>query len=67
MPFAACSATARTVGAGEWPVIAAVSAEAEVDVLVAVDVAKARTFRFRREDREAARPADHPRHRHPGQ
>jgi hypothetical protein len=38
-------------------------AEAEVDVLVAVDVGEARALGVRREDREAARPADHPVHR----
>jgi hypothetical protein len=39
-------------------------AEAEVDVLVAVDVGEARAVRLRREDGEAAGPADQPRHRH---
>jgi hypothetical protein len=42
-------------------------AEAEVDVLVPVHVAEARSLRVGREDREAAGPADHPRHRHPGE
>ena len=40
-------------------------AEAEVDVLVAVDVAEPRTCGLRCEDGEAAGPADHPRHRAP--
>src|SRR4029079_16840442 len=42
-------------------------AQAEVDVFVPVDVREARAVRFRREDREATRPADHPRHRHAAQ
>ena len=39
-------------------------AEAEVDVLVAVDVAEARALRLVREHREAAGPARHPVHGH---
>ena len=42
-------------------------AEAEVDVLVPVHVAEPRTLRLGGEDGKAARPADHPGHRHPGQ
>jgi hypothetical protein len=42
-------------------------AEAEVDVVVAVDIAEARALRLGGEDREAARPADHPRHRDAGE
>ena len=41
-------------------------AEAQVDVLVAVDVGEAGAGRPRDEDRERARPLDHPVHRHAG-
>ena len=42
-------------------------AEAQVDVLVAVDVGEVSAGGGLHEDREAARPLDHPVHRHAGQ
>jgi hypothetical protein len=39
-------------------------AEAEVDVLMPIDVAEARALGLGGEHREAAGPADHPVHRH---
>ena len=64
---AACSAITATVAGGRVPGHRAGVAEAEVDVLVAVDVDDARARRLGREDREPARPAGHPVHRHPAE
>ena len=64
MPRGACAAIARRAGSRGVAGHRAGVAEAEVDVLVAVDVGEARALGLGREDREAAGPAHHPVHRH---
>ncbi len=67
VPLRTWSQTASAVAAGAWPVMAPVSPRQQIDVLDPVDVGEARAGRLGDEDRERARPLDHPVHRHAGQ
>ena len=66
-PAAHLLATAATAAAGRMAGHRARVAQAEVDVLVPVDVAEPRPGRLLDEDRERARPLGHPVHRDAGE